>query len=625
MCGFAGEFLIGSGRADPGIARAMSARLVHRGPDRAGHFISKDSRCTIGFRRLAVIDPAGSDQPMSLPDESLTVAFNGEIYNFRSLRRTLASDGAKFKSNGDTEVLLHLYRRYGPAMVDHLDGMFAFVIYDAEAGTLFLARDRIGQKPLWYSILYDRIVFASEAKALLLHPKVSRHVERHSITSYFSIGYIPSPQSAWRGVLKMQPGHCMLVPDDPGPQRYWAPTADTNALSEDQAIEKVRATLTEAVEARMKADVPLGALLSGGVDSAVVVALMSKAAGRVGGVRTFTAGFEDDSYDERPGARAIADHCGAQHTELLIKPEAGALLDRIVDLYDEPFADSSALPTFLICQAARQHVTVALVGDGGDEVFGGYDRYRALHLAESMGWAKYFAARVMGGAFRLIAPVHERNLLRRFVRFTEALGRPFSVQYLMYRSLFAKKDLSRLLTDDFASSLDLDGPADWFYSLYEQGDFDDEVGFAQRHDVLTYLPDDLLVKADIASMASSLELRAPMLDHRLVDLGLSLPTKLKLSRRRGKTILAKAFGDILPKKVFTGRKRGFAVPLARWLREDLRETLRETLLDKQLQQEGIFRPEALAGLINDHLSEKDDHSHRLWSLLVFARWLNRQR
>jgi len=600
----------------------MADALAHRGPDESASFVSSDGRCAIGFQRLAVIDPPGSRQPMGLPDASLAVAFNGEIYNYPELRRQLAVNGATFRSAGDTEVLLHLYARHGQAMLHHLEGMFAFAIYDPHAGHLFLARDRLGQKPLWYALADDRIIFASEAKALLRHRHVGRQINFQALTSYAVTGYIPAPHSAWRGISKLLPAHSLSVSHVPGqPQSYWLPGDRRATVISADITDTVRAELTRAVHARMAADVPLGALLSGGVDSAIVVALMSQAAGHVGGVQTFTAGFDDPEYDERPAARAVADHCGTDHTELQVCPDPHAMLDMIVRLYDEPFGDSSALPTFLICQAARQHVTVALAGDGGDEVFAGYDRYRAMHLAETMRPHTYLAARIAAAVAAPFASHDERNRLRRFIRFVRGLPHPFATQYLKYRAVFEPEDLPRLFTDDLLAAVDIDEPARWFCDLYEQDDLASEVARAQRHDVLTYLPDDLLVKTDIASMACSLELRAPMLDHRLVDIGLSLPVSAKLGRRRGKAILARAFGDLLPPGVFARPKRGFAIPLGRWLREDLCQTMCETLLEGPLLTRGICRKEALAGLINDHLRGRDDHRHRLWALMILSRWL----
>ena len=625
MCGFAGEFLFGGGQADLASAMSMARRLAHRGPDESAGFLSADGRCAIGFRRLAVIDVAGSHQPMSLPDGSVTVACNGEIYNFRDLRRELAAQGAVFHTAGDTEVLLHLYRRDGDEMLRHLVGMFAFALYDAPRRRLLLARDRLGQKPLWYARLADRVVFASEAKALLAHPNLEPRADETSITSYVTMGYIPAPASAWQGVLKLLPAHKMVLDNDlRGPTPYWSPRAVPLPTTPDARRQLVCEALSEAVAARMVSDVPLGALLSGGMDSAIVVALMCRAAGRAGGVRTFTAGFDDPLFDERRDARRVAEHCGTDHTELLVHLDPSGIVDDVLDRHDEPFGDSSALPTFLICREAGRHVTVALAGDGGDEVFGGYDRYRAVWLAERMGPAGYLAARLASHALRLVAPLEERHPLRRFIRFADALPHPPAVQYFMHRRLFGPAELERLLTDDFLSRVDVEAPAGWFCDLYESAEFDEEVPYAQRHDMMTYLPDDILVKTDIASMASSLELRAPLLDHRVVNLGLSLPAAEKVDRRQGKLILRQAFSDMLPPEVFRQPKRGFGVPLAAWLRGELLGTLRETLLDEGLARRGIFRREALAGLINDHVSRRCDHRHRLWALLVLARWLARQ-
>ena len=622
MCGFAGEFAFRTGQADVELACAMAGTLRHRGPDQQSSFLSSDGRCAIGFRRLSVVDPASSHQPMSNDNGLLTLAFNGEIYNFRPLRDRLLSQGVAFRTKGDTEVLLHLYETLGLQALDELLGMFAFAIYDAKSVSLLLARDRLGQKPLWYALLSDRIVFASQAKALLVHPKVQVHTDAKSLTAYLSFGYIPCPHSVWSGIRKLPPGSYMNVAGPQcSPRRYWSPAVLRPDTCPKDPREAVRSALRQSVEARMIADVPLGALLSGGVDSSIIVALMSAAAGAGGGVLTFAAGFADSDFDERPAARAVAQHCRTEHRELLIHPRAADVLDELVAMYDEPFADSSALPTWLICQAAREHVTVALTGDGGDEVFGGYDRYRALWLAETMSKPAYLAATLAGRLVRPFARGTERSWSRRVVRFVDALPLPYAVQYFRYRRLFGPADLGRLLTSEFAAQLDLERPAKWFCDLYEHGDFDSEVTRAQHHDLLTYLPDDLLVKADIASMAVSLELRAPMLDHRVVELGLSLPVELKVARRAQKLILREAFADMLPPEVMSRPKRGFGVPLARWLREDLLERLRETLLGSQLRALGIFRTEALAGLINDHVSRREDHTHRLWALLVLGRWL----
>ncbi len=624
MCGFAGEFLLSRGRADLELATRMARRLTHRGPDEESSFLSADGRCAIAFRRLAVIDPAGSHQPMISEDGQVALAFNGEIYNFRELRQELVSQGVRFKTSGDCEVILRLYLLAGMGMLQRLTGMFSIIIHDGRCGKLFMARDRLGEKPLWYAVAAGRLVFGSEAKAVLAHHLVPQDVENESLLHFLTMGYVPAPMSIWRGIHKLPPGTWAEAGEFMGaPQTYWRPAIEVASEKPGDAVARVREQVTRAVAGRLAADVPLGALLSGGVDSTIVVGLMARAAGKAGGVRTFTAGFDDAGYDERPQAKLASEFFGTDHTELLVHADPKECLDRVVELYDEPFADSSALPTYLICNAARQHVTVALVGDGGDEVFGGYDRYRAIHAASTMGSGRYMAAKVAAALLGPLARHDERSRLRRFIRFAQTLSYPYAAQYFMYRRLFSPDDLSRLLTPEFAESLDLESPATWFCDLYEQPEMPDEVAQAQYHDLMTYLPDDLLVKTDIASMASSLELRAPLLDHDLVSLGLSLPADLKIHGRRGKAILREAFADMVPPGHFDRPKRGFAVPLDRWLREDLLETMKETLFDASFLDRKIISAEAMAGLVNDHLSGRGDHRHRLWALLVLARWFAR--
>lgn len=628
MCGFAGEFVPDPrGRvASPPPADRMARALAHRGPDERGRFVSADGRCAIGFQRLSVIDLERSHQPMQSPDGQVTLAFNGEIYNFRALRQELEREGFPFRTRGDTEVLLAMYLRHGLAMLPHLEGMFAFAVHDARDGRVHLVRDRLGVKPLWYGLTRDgRVLFGSEAKALLAHPAAERTVDDEAVVLYLAMGYVPQPRSIWRQLRKLPPATTLTFDTGADPRAaavrtWWRPPCALEDRSEEQTREEVRARLRSAVEKRLVADVPLGVLLSGGIDSSVVAAMVCDVTGEPGGVRTFSIGFEEAAFDERPHAAAVARHLGTAHREFLVRPDASELLDTLVRQYDEPFGDSSALPTYLLCRAVRQEVTVALGGDGGDEAFAGYDRHRAMYLAEHTGPIKASLITAAGVLADTFAPRDEKNRVRRFARFARGLDAPPALRYLRYREVFPPEMLENLLSDDLLERVDAGLPTAWFTELYESGQCATELQAAQRHDVLTYLPDDLLVKADIASMAHGLELRSPLLDHAVIELGLSLPDERKVDRQHGKRPLREAFADRLPAEVFERPKAGFGVPIDSWLRGPLLGTLRETLLDQRFLDAGWVRRSAVERLIDEHAAGRRDHRHRLWALLWLGRW-----
>ncbi|MFP4139102.1 MAG: asparagine synthase (glutamine-hydrolyzing) [Phycisphaerae bacterium] len=626
MCGFAGEFILPHApdqRASLEVVGAMASRLIHRGPDEAGEWLSPDGRCALGFRRLSVIDPAGSHQPMVSQDGQSALAYNGEIYNFRQLREELVSAGASFYTSGDTEVLLQLCRHHAPReALQRTNGMFAFAYYDATAGSLLLGRDRVGQKPLWYAPLADRILFASEAKALLAHPLVTAEMDRSVVPAYLCMGYIPSPKSAWRGILKLPPGHFSLACDRLGmPQRWYSlPVSEGGHPPTDAQL---RETIARAVADRLIADVPVGTLLSGGIDSAIVTAMAADAVGDPREIRAFTACFDDPRYDERRRATATAGLLGVTHNLLQVpSPRPDTILD-MIDHCDEPFADSSVIPTWLICRETSGEVTVALCGDGGDEVFGGYDRYRAMHLAQHLRPWQYALARLAATVIGPFASQHPRSRGRRLVRFAEGLPYPPAMQYFAYRSLLNADRLTQLVRPEFLDSPGTVDPLDWFCSLYEQQGAPEEAENARRMDFATYLPDDLLVKADLASMKASLELRAPLLDHRVVEAASRLPVSELIQGRRGKAVLRRLFADKLPDEVLTGAKKGFGVPLAAWLRGDLAPLVHELVLDTDFTDSAGLRPEAVAGIAGEHLAGRRDHSQLLWALLVLARWMQK--
>ncbi len=629
MCGFAGEFLFqrppaDAPGADLGLVQRMAARLAHRGPDDARAHRSDDGRLAMGFRRLAVLDPAGSAQPMSSPDGQCVLAYNGEIYNYRQLRQELTSHGWAFRTRGDTEAVLAGLALHGPAYIARLEGMFALAFYDAARQTLLLARDRLGQKPLVYAVLDDRIVFASELKALLDHPGVQPAMDPQALPMFMCMGYIPGPHTIWHGFRKLPPGCFARVERSTGtPEPYWRLDPSDAPPDATQRHLAVRNVLTQAVRRRTVADVPVGALLSGGIDSAIVAALLTRERKDPSTVRTFTATFDDPAYDEADLARQTAQRLGTHHTQLPVSLDPARAVETMVDLYDEPFADSSAVALHAICAAAREHVTVALVGDGGDEAFAGYDRHRAMWLAKGLRPGRYLLLKVLAALAGPFAPAGERSRLRRFVRFVDGLGHPYSMQYFRYRSLFTPEELPALFADDFAERVALDRPVEWFTDTYEAVEALDEVQQAQYCDYATYLPDDLLVKADIASMACGLELRAPMLDPKVVRLGLGLDASEKVGRRRGKLALREAFAEELPDPVLRGRKRGFGVPLGSWLSGPLRSRVEAVLTEGRLARRGMFRPEALRVLAREQLTGRRDHGHRIWALLVLDEWLSR--
>lgn len=591
----------------------MRARIRHRGPDQG----STDAfgPCVLGHQRLQVLDPELGYQPVANETGDVVAVFNGELYNFPALRAELAERGHEVRGRGDTPVIPHLYEEYGPSFVEHLEGMFAIALWDAPRGRLVLARDRLGKKPLLWTRLGDgTLAFASELKALLALPAVSREPDLAALDAYLALQYVPGTRTGLRGVQRLPPGS-LLVAEGASEriERYWEPTLSQETLSDEAWLERVREEVTAAVRKRLASDVPLGALLSGGIDSSVVVALMAQASPDP--VRTFTVGFADEQYDERPYANAVAQRYGTRHEEIVVEPDAAATLPRLAAAFDEPLGDEAALPLFLICEAARREVTVALVGDGGDESFAGYERYAAMGLADRVpAPAAAAGARVLRA---LPAGRRERRSpVFRAARFLEAAAAPRAERYGRLMEVFTLAQRAELWTDDARAEIGalispgfLLGPAP-------------TAGLAglQLVDLGTYLPGDLLPKSDIASMAHSLELRSPLLDHRVVELGLSLPDSLKFHGREGKVALRRAFAGELPPPVAGRGKTGFAVPLAHWFRGELRPLARELLLGGDARSRGWFHAGALERLLDEHASERADHGHRLWTLVMLELW-----
>jgi asparagine synthase (glutamine-hydrolysing) len=579
------------------LVERMNAAIVHRGPDSGS--VHAFGPAALGVRRLAIIDLATGDQPVGNETGEVVAVFNGELYNFHELRDGLR--GHEIRGTGDTPVIPHLYEEHGLGFVERLDGMFAIALWDGPRGRLVLARDRLGKKPLLWTRLADgRVAFASELKALLQIPELERRVRLQALDDFLALQYVPGPETALEGVHKVRPGHLLVFEDgEVREQRYWEPRPLDEQLSRAEWLERVRAEVTAAVRKRLVADVPLGALLSGGIDSSIVVALMAQASAEP--VRTFTIGFDEQRYDERAYARAVAARYSTVHEEVPVELDA-SLVMRAAALLDEPLGDEAFLPQLLVSEAARRRVTVALAGDGGDEAFAGYERYAAVALA-----ARVPAPLARAGAAVLTRARREpRSPLYRAGRFLRAASAPRGERYARLMEVFPHELRRRLFVDDIPvrptrEILGTPGPG---------------VTGLQRLDLETYLPGDLLPKADLASMAASLELRAPLLDHRVVELGLALPDELKLRGRRGKLALREAFADLLPPEVAGRGKTGFGVPLERWFRDDLRELSTDLLATDR----GWFRQGEVERLLREHRDGRADHGHRLWCLLMLELW-----
>jgi asparagine synthase (glutamine-hydrolysing) len=585
--------------------RAMCGAIIHRGPDEEGHHVAPD--VALGMRRLRVIDPAGGSQPMSNETDTVHVVFNGEIYNFRRLREQLRHDH-DLRTNSDTEVLVHLYEEYGCGMVDHLRGMFAFAIWDDRQHRLFLSRDRLGIKPLYYWETAGGVAFASELRSFLALEDFPREVDGDAVREYLALGYVPDPACIFKGVRKLPPGHSLTWDRERGVQvrRYWTAIRPEQPVADERAaVEELRRLIADAVDSHLVSDVPLGAFLSGGIDSSTVVAEMSRLVDRP--VRTFSIGFEDPEFNEAPHAALVAKALGAEHTELIVRPDADALIEELVQTYDEPFGDSSALPMMMVSRLARQHVTVALSGDGGDELFGGYTRYAELERSRVLPDRVRSIAR--GIALLLPQSAYGRNRLLDLSRTRRGRYAATVAQALDARE--------GGILDGVDESLGLDRLLDRWFEPAEGRDFLTQMTMV---DVQSYLPGDILTKVDRASMSVSLEARVPLLDHPLVEFAMALPGTLKRRNGTGKWILREAIKGLVPASVLTQPKRGFAVPLNDWLRTPLRHRL-VTLLERDRRVYEYVDYGSIERLVREHLSARRDHSHLLWRVLALDLWL----
>lgn len=620
MCGICGVLSFDLTRPiGESLLRRMAGALAHRGPDDEGVWAGPG--IGLGNRRLAIIDlsPQGH-QPMANEDETVWITFNGEAYNFRELRPALEAAGHRFRSRTDTEVALHLYEDRGPDFVRALRGFFGLAIWDGRQRRLLLARDRLGVKPLYYFVGPDRLVFASEIKAILQDPEVPRELDPEALDAFLAYSVVPGPGTIFKGIRALPPGHTLCWVDGRlALEAYWhLRFSPKRAIRPEDAAAEVRRLLLEATRLRLISDVPLGAFLSGGIDSSAVVACMARAS--AGPVRTFSIGFDEAAFDELAYARRVAAAFTTEHHETIVRPDAIAILPDLIWAYDQPYGDSSAIPSFYVARMARQHVTVALNGDGGDEAFGGYERYQAQTLA-----ARYQAiprplrAGLEALARAALGPLAgPRTLARKALRFLEAAGRPSAERYLAWLITFDAAARRALYTPEFGARVAAPAPEALVEtSLAAAGEPLDAV---LASDYAHYLPEDLLVKMDVATMWHSLEARSPFLDHELVEFAASLPAAWKVRGLSTKWLLRRALRGWVPEAILRRGKMGFGVPLARWFRGELRGFAEAVLGPGGLGKRGYFRPEAVDALLAGHMAGRVDHAHCLWALLVFELW-----
>ncbi|MGN6106122.1 MAG: asparagine synthase (glutamine-hydrolyzing) [Kofleriaceae bacterium] len=616
MCGIAGHVALDDELADREVVERMAGALAHRGPDGLG--LWHDGPAAFAHRRLAIIDLREvAQQPLTNETGDVAIVVNGEIYNHVELRAELEARGHQFRTRSDSEVVAHLWEEHGARVPELLRGMFALAVWDRRRRELLVARDRYGEKPLYWAFTRRGVVFASELAAIAQSGLVDLSIDPVALDAYLALQYVPNPSTIFEGIYKLPPGHRFVVRPGqrPVPEPYSAPDHQPRLahLDRREAAREVRRTVEDAVRVRLMSDVPLGAFLSGGIDSSIVVACMARASSKR--VQTFSIGFGDRDRSELPFARMVAERYHTDHHEEIVRPDTVALLPKIVRHYGEPFADPSALPTWVLSEMTRRHVTVALSGDAGDEGFGGYKRYVWSHVAHLLQRAPGPARRGIVGLLGAV-PGGPARWLREYARIIDA---DEATRYLRFISHFSAREKSDLYTGELRERFARDATAERFANLLAASRGADRLSRLMELDVRTYLPDDILVKVDIASMAHALEVRAPFVDHHVMELAAALPSRHKIRGLRGKLLLKEAFADAIPAPIVRRAKRGFSLPLRRWFQEDLLGFARETLLSQRARERGLFEPTAVARLIDRH-PRGEDHGDRIWNLLVLELW-----
>lgn len=620
MCGICGVIAINPDlQVDELIVRRMCRTLQHRGPDDEGYYT--DAQAGLGMRRLSIIDLSTGHQPITNEDGTIWIVFNGEIYNYQDLRIQLEQKGHRFATNTDTETIVHAYEEYGDRCVEHLNGMFSFAIWDARRRRLLLARDRVGIKPLYYWLDNDQLVFGSELKAVVAYPGAPRQVDPVALNHFLTLEYIPAPWTIFQGIHKLPAGHILVLQDGScTTASYWDIGLQTMPQTPGECAEALAALLEDAVRLQLVSDVPVGAFLSGGLDSSTVVALMRQMTNAP--IQTFSIGFGDRSYNELPYARVVAQHFDTNHIEEFLTPDIITLTEQLVRHLDEPFGDFSIFPTYLVSAMARRAVKVVLSGDGGDELFGGYDSYVAQQ------YDRFYRLLPTGLRQDLLpALLHrvppqaaKKGMINKVKRFTEGAALPATLQHTRWMTFMTDQDKHVLYQPDLHTAINGTTPTAVIESYFQRVAHADRLAQQQYVDVKTYLAENILTKVDRMSMAASLEARVPLLDHRIVEFALNLPPHLKLHRGQTKVILRQVMADRLPPQVLNKSKQGFSIPLKHWLCGPLRPLMLDLLSPDSIQNRGYFQLEPIGQWMREHLAGRANHSHRLWSLMVFELW-----
>jgi len=604
----------------PEELRRMNEAIFHRGPDEEGFY--HHEQIGMAMRRLSIIDLSSGQQPISNEDGTLWIVYNGEIYNYLELRAELERRGHRFKTKSDTEAIVHAYEEYGVDCPSKLNGMFSFAIWDTRRRSLFLSRDRLGKKPLYYYAGRDRFLFASEMKSILQAQGVPRRISPQALDLYLTYEYVPAPHTILADLKKLPAGHSLLIKADGKTElrRYWDLHFRENGYHSAELQQGLVELLQDAVKIRLMSEVPLGAFLSGGIDSSCVVALMARAMDQP--VKTFSIGFEEGSYNELHYAREIARHYRTDHKEFILRPNALELTEKLVRHLDEPLGDFSIFPTYLVSKMAREHVTVVLSGDGGDELFAGYDAYRADRIYRAYRRLPAFVRQgLISPAAKLLPPTEKKKgAFNKIKRFVEGTQYPEDLQHVRWMIFLAAQE-KRLLYGEALRSVDMQhGAHDFMRHHFQNADSQDEINRQLYVDIKTYLCDDIMVKVDRMSMAASLEARAPFLDYRVVEYAATIPSALKLRGKQTKWILKQAMAGLLPPQIIKRGKEGFSIPIKNWLKQELRPLMLEVLSPARLKRDGFFDAAYVQRLIDEHLRGVENHSHRLWALTVFGIW-----